>query len=126
MSTESWKQIRLPAFQGYAGSNETYELDRSHWPSWAHGSTQFERIFVYCPDYENQISSQTTASIVGRLLTERYDIKDQPKPYNYNFYMLVLSTGGQVYQSPPIVTSSPPHHSSEPASWLNAYGPPPV
>ena len=123
----AWKSIDLPVLERLVGSGQTYQLPSTSWPSWAHASTQFRRVWIYCPGPSNPLASTgTTAAIVGRILTERYDPKDHPRPFNYNFYLLTESTGGRAFQSGPIRTSDPLHHSSAPSTWLDTYGPPPV
>ena len=106
---------------------ETYALPSEHWPTWGHSSTQFERMWLYCPDADNPVTSkETTAAVVGRLMTERHDVKDEPRPYNYNFYLVVESTDGRAFQSGPMRTSDVSHHSSQPHAILDGYDPPPL
>ena len=124
-STKRWKPADFPVVQDLISSNETFQLDQQHWPPWANASTQMRRLWIYCPDEENQqhVPGSTT-TMIARLLTEREDQKDAPQVYNYNFYMYAQATDGSIYQSPPIRTNLPPHRSSEPPEWLDAYGPP--
>ena len=125
-STGDWKPVEFGVVDGILGSNQTFRLEKAHWPSWAHCSTQMQRLWVYCPDQENSPAVPgTTANVVARLLTERYDSKDF-RSYNYNFYLISRSTDGRLYQSPPIRTSEPQHHSSAPPDWLESIGPPPL
>lgn len=125
-STGNWKNVELRVVETIVGSNQTFQLDETRWPSWANSSTQMQRLWIYCPDEENPLHIPgSTAKVVARLLTERYDSKD-PYPYNYNFYMIAESTDGWLYQSPPIRTTEPKHQSSEPPDWLESYGPPPI
>jgi len=122
-----WKPVRLPILEKLVGSGQTYQLPTTNWPSWARTSTQLRRLWIYCPPTTAPLSSTaTTAAIVARLLSERYDSKDAPRPYNYNFYLLAESTSGGAFQSGPIRTSEPPHHAADPTTWLDSYGPPPV
>jgi hypothetical protein len=124
--SKAWKPVDMQSLDSILGSGQTCALPRAHWPGWTRSTTQLERLWIYCPDDETPITSHaTTAGIIGRLLTERYDRKDQPKPYNYNFYFLAQSTSGEVFQSGPMRTVSPAHHSSAPPEWLDRYGPPP-
>ena len=126
-STANWKPVEFPAVGQLLASNQSFQLPTQYWPHWDHTSTQMQRMWVYCPDAENGISVPgSTATVVARLLTERYDTKDHPKPYNYNFYLYAQATDGRLYQSPPIRTADPKHRSSAPPEWLNAYGPPPI
>jgi len=122
-----WKPVDLPFLERIAGSGQSYLLPSTSWPPWATQSTQFRRILIYCPDAANPVpSTETTAAVIGRFLTERYDVKDLPKPFNYDFYLLVESTSGGAYQSAPIRAEVPAHHSSAPSTWFDGYGPPPV
>ena len=124
-STSAWKPVSLPAVEKLLNSNQTFELDRRHWPAWAQDSTQMERLWLYCPDEENSLTIPgSTSRAIARLLTERYDSKDS-RPFNYNFYLISQTTDGTLFQSRPIRTEDPPHHSTNPPSWLEAYGPPP-
>jgi len=126
-STEAWKPVEADAVRELLGSNQTFSLERKYWPHWAQDSTQMERIWVYCPDHEHPGTlSNSTVAVVARLLTERFDLSDDPLPYNYNFYLYTQSTGGELFQSPPIKTKRPRHHSSEPPGWLDEYGPSPM
>jgi hypothetical protein len=85
-----------------------------------------QRLWVYCPDDENPLNVPgSTVTVVMRLLTERYDPNDT-QPYNYNFYLFAKTTDGRLFQSPPIRTTDPPHQSSTPPQWLDAYGPAPL
>jgi hypothetical protein len=122
-----WKQVDFPVLDQVAGSGQSYLLPSTSWPKWAAGGTQFRRILIYCPDPANPLASTaTTARIIGRLLTERFDPKDLPRPFNYDFYLLAESTSGRAFQSGPIAASEPAHHSSAPSTWLDGYGPPSV
>ncbi len=126
-STGDWAQVDIPAIEPLISSNQTVGLDPVHWPGWAQGSTQMNRLWVYCPDDENAPSVPgSTVKVVARLLTERVDQKDAPEIYNYNFYMIAESSDGRYFQSPPIKTTDPPHRSTAPAQWLDASGPPPI
>ena len=125
MTGISWTPLDLPAFDKIRGSTQTYQLPRPSWPRWAQDSTQMQRLWVYCPP--TPISSTvTTAAVVGRFLTERFDRKDHPHSFNYNYYLLAESTAGRIFQSGPLLSTDPPHHSTGPAPSLDAYGPPPA
>jgi hypothetical protein len=120
-----WKRVDLPFLDGVVGSGQTYLLPSEQWPEWARGNPQFRRIAVYCPDPASPLASTaTTAAVIARMITERYDERDWPKPYNYNAYLVVESTRGDVYQSEPIRPAAPPHHSSG-STWLDGLEPPP-
>lgn len=126
-STGRWRRVDFQAIDPIVSSTETFSLQRGQWPPWAQPLDQMERLWVYCPDAENAPAVPgSTATVVARILTERYDEKDHPKPYNYTFYLIAQGRNGGYHQSPPIRTSDPEHHSSGPAEWLDAYGPPPV
>ncbi len=123
----AWKRIDFPIFDKLVGSGQTYALPTTSWPTWARGEAHFRRILIHCPEAGKPLAStRTTAGVIGRLLTERYDPKDLPKPFNYNFYLLTQTTGGQVFQSEPIPTTDPLHHSESASTWFNSYEPPPV
>ena len=123
----NWKPIEFPIFNELVGSGQTYDLPTTSWPSWARGQGQFRRILIHCPVAGKPLAStMTTAAVIGRLLTERYDPKDLPRPFNYNFYLLMQTSGGEVFQSAPIPTTDPLHHSVSATTWFNSYGPPPV
>jgi hypothetical protein len=122
-STGHWKAVDFNTVETVIPSNQVLPLDRSSWPSWA--SSQTERIFVFAPDEENRHQVPgSTVGIVVQLLAERYDPSDV-KPYNINFYLIAESTGGQYYMSPPIRPVRVPHHSSEPITIPESFGPPP-
>jgi hypothetical protein len=122
MSESVWEPLDNPSIEG---SGQTFVLPRQAWPAWAQRSTQFERLWIHCPDTEHPItSSETTAAVVARILTERFDHKDKPRPYNYNYYLIVKSTSGEVLQSGPLRTSDISRHSSQPPDVLDTYEPP--
>ena len=118
----SWTPLD-PTFNLVRNSTQTYALPRKTWPDWARRSTQMRRLLIYCPP-GGIASTATTANVVGRILTERFDAKDDPRPWNYNYYLLAETTRG-VFQSGPLRTTNPPHHSSGPPPDLDAYGGPP-
>lgn len=122
-STSDWKAVDLDIADSIIASSQTAPLDRSRWPRWA--GTQTQRVFVFAPDEENPFQVPgSTAQIVAGILTERYDSKDV-KPYNYNFYLIAGSTGGQYYMSPPIRPNEVGHHSSGPITLPESFGQPP-
>ena len=63
-------------------------------------------------------SVQTTGTVVERLLTERYDRKDEA-PYNYNWYAIVRGSNGELYQSGPHRDVDFGHHLGQPLSDLS-------
>jgi hypothetical protein len=96
------QQILLPLLQ----SGQTYELAPSERPRWAQGHHQFLRFFAYSvAPGESLPSVGTTGEVVGRLLSERYDKKDEA-PYNYNWYWIVQSSPGPIITLDHIVTST--------------------
>jgi hypothetical protein len=120
-----WKPIEFEQFENYRDSGETAVLPSSYWPTWAKEKPQYKRIVIQCPSSSTPlVSIESTAQIIAKLITERYDEKDHPKPYNYNFHILVESTNGSILQSGPIKTTNPPHHLSSPSTWLNELEPP--
>ena len=115
-----WKPLEFQQFDEYRDSGEAVLLPSSHWPKWAKEKPQFKRIAILCPSSSGSlVSTETTAQIIGKLITERYDIKDYQKEFNHNFYLLIQSTSGNLLQSEPIKTTSPSHHTSSPSTWLN-------
>lgn len=109
-----WKRVEIPEIQPLLGSGLTYLLPTTGWPTWARRSTQFERVWAYCPGGSAGLASTyTTATVVARLLTERFDRKDE-RPYNHNYHLLVQTTDGAFYQSPPLRTTDIDHHTSAP------------
>jgi hypothetical protein len=122
-STASWTVIDLPVLEQIKRSTDLRELSRSKWPSWTHGSTQFNRILGYAT-CANAGSTLPTTGIVATLLVERIDPKDAPKVMNYNFHLIAESTDGRIFQSPPIRPTDPKHHSSAPSTWFDNLGSP--
>lgn len=122
-STTSWKRIDRSILDEIELSTGARELTRGHWPGWAAGSSQFNRILAY----SCSVTSDTTLSsteVVAALLTERLDPKDAPQIYNYNFYLIAETTDGHLYQSPPIRPADPVHRSTSPSTWFEGLGPP--
>ena len=118
MGSMKWKQVELPALQPLLKSDQTTLLPSTSWPAWARESTQVKRLWAYCPKNPGTIpSTHTTVAVVARLLAERYDHKDA-KPWNYNYYLLLQSTDGRIFQSPPLRTTDLDHHSSGPLSII--------
>ena len=124
MDEISWTPLDLPIYNTIRGSTQTFYLARESWPQWARDTTQMRRLWVYCPGTPSP-STATTAAVVGRILTERFDRKDHPSSYNYNYYLIAESTSGVAFQSGPLRTTDPPHHSTGPADSLDAYQAPP-
>lgn len=111
----TWSPIRSEIVTSLVASGCTFELPREQWPF---GSTesQFVRIFVYGLTEQERIpSSVTTAEMVARLLTERFDAKDT-LPLNYNWYSIVERSDRQFFQSGPHKDVDFGHHLASPAS----------
>ena len=118
MPRESWTTFEPAAFSLVRDSGCTYELPRQDWPPWTQRAPQVQRIFVYAlAPGEAAPSIHTTATVVGRLLTERHDPKDEA-PYNYNWYAVVQSSNGALYQSGPHRDIDFGHHLSQAVSTL--------
>jgi len=125
-STGNWKPFD-GKLEALSSSGQFSEVPRSHWPAWAAQGNQFKRIGVFGLQQAStslQASLPSVASVVALLLTERLDPKDAPKDYNYNFYVVAESTDGSLYQSGPIISTDPRHHSSSPSTWFNALSSP--
>lgn len=124
-STSTWKQIDLPILSSVELTTDVIELARAQWPDWAANSPQFQRILAYRPHPVSRLSSTSpSAEVLAALLTERVDPKDNPKSFNYNFYLIAKTTEGSLFQSPPIASTDPTHHSSLPSTWFNNLGSP--
>jgi hypothetical protein len=124
-STSKWKPINLSIFKKIESSTDVQELSRGKWPKWAETSTQFNRIFAYSHKAgRNEGTSSPSPGIIGTLLTERIDLKDAPRIYNYNIYLIAETTDGRFFQSPPIKPNDPAHHSSSPSTWFDNLGSP--
>jgi hypothetical protein len=55
------------------------------------------------------------------LVTERVDSNDAPRTFNYNFYVVVLTTSGQRLSRPfRAPTNFIVHHSSAPSTWFDS------
>jgi hypothetical protein len=125
-STGEWKEIELDIARSIIGSTQVFEVSRPYWPSWAHSSTQMNRLWIYEPS--SSIGKQVPSSdihIVAHLITERVDPHDK-KPLNFNLYLIAESTDGRHYQSPPLRTTDPVHHSTGVPKWLEDCDPPPI
>lgn len=116
---ESWTTLQPEFFGLIRDSSCTDELQRDEWPPWARTAPQVERMFVYALALDETVPSvRTTGTIVARLLSERYDRKDQ-KPYNYNWYAVVESVNGTLYQSGAHRDIDFGHHLSQPVSNIS-------
>jgi hypothetical protein len=122
-STSTWKRVDLPLIEHIRRSTDIRALSRTQWPSWTASSTQFNRILAF-----SQLAALGTTlpstGVVAALLTERIDPSDAPKIHNYNFYLIAESSSGEYFQSPPIRSSDPAHHSSAPSTWFEGIGSP--
>ena len=108
-----WTETAFPILDSAFLTTQMFELDRSFWPQWATRSTQFERMWVFTPISSQIPGGMSTAQVVGKLLTERFDQKDD-NPFNYNYYIILRTTEGKYLQSSPIKTTDIDHHSSSP------------
>jgi len=124
-STGEWKQVELSAVEVVGGTTQVYQLPKKQWPKWANSSLQMNRLWICTsnPDSRFQEIREKT-NIVAYLITERSDAKDD-LPFNFNVYLIAESTDGRLYQSPPIPTIDPAHHSSGASTWLENCDPPP-
>lgn len=124
-STYAWTQIELPVLRTLQLTTDARELSRANWPGWAAESTQFNRILAYSRHADsNQHSTSPSAGILAALMTERIDLKDAPRIFNYNIYLIAETTDGRLFQSPPIRPIDPVHHSSSPSTWFVGLGSP--
>ena len=118
-STSAWTPVEFPLFDQLTDSTAPCQLSRSNWPRWAAESTQFTRA-AYDPYPATYLrSTESSTGLIGALVTERIDPKDSPQIFNYNVYLLARSADERPYQSPPIATNDPPHHSSLPSTWFD-------
>ena len=121
-STCLWKQIDLPVLRSIKFTTDACELAHENWPAWTFGSTQFNRFTIHA---ESKLKSTSPPSgIIATLMSERIDLKDAPNIYNYNIYLIVETTDGRFYQSTPIKTNDPKHHSTSPSTWFDGLGSP--
>lgn len=115
----SWTAFPPQSFTRILNSGRTYELTRPDWPAWTARAPQVRRIFAYALGPGETVPSTGTTSVhVVRLLTERYDPSDSA-PWNYNWYWVVQSTDGALYQSPPSRDVDFGHHLRNPISDLS-------
>ena len=116
---DRWTPLTTEAFRPILSSGKTYELLSQDWPAWARRPGQVARMFAYAlAPGERLPSAQTTGHQVGRLLSERYDSGDS-EPWNYNWYAVVQSSNGSLYQSGPSRDIDFGHHLQEPVSNLS-------
>jgi len=116
-----WTNIGLPAFAPIRSSACTCELTPPAQPGWAQDAEQVERMFIYALAPGETIPSvETTALHVARLLSERYDPQDE-RPWNYNWYAVVETANGDLYQSGPHRDVDFGHQMAEPPAFLSHY-----
>ncbi len=116
-----WTKIDLPAFGPIRDSGCTYQLSGTLQPQWARDAHQVQRMFVYALAPGETIPSvETTAKHVARLLAERYDRKDA-KPWNYNWYGVVETPAGELYQTGPHRDVDFGHHLGAPPAFLSSH-----
>jgi len=119
MNILNWSEIAFAIQSKLQRSTELVEIDRRSWPEWATRSTQFERIWVFSPRRNQIPNGMSTAQVIGKLITERFETNDA-KPFNYNYYLIVATTDGRYLQSSPIKTTDIDHHSYSPPAWLES------
>jgi hypothetical protein len=116
---ESWTPIHSAVVLPILSSGLTYELQSGEQPTWAREAKQFLRFFAYgLAPGESAPSFRTTNQVVGRLLSERHDPKDEA-PFNYNWYWVVQSSDGSFYHSGPHRDVDFGHHLYEPILSLS-------
>lgn len=116
-----WCRIDFPAFNSIRSSGHTYELTRPFQLDWARGADQVQRLFVYALATDETVpSATTTAQHVARLLSERYDPKDE-EPWNYDWYAVVQTSEGELYQSGPHPDVDFGHQLSKPPDFLGSH-----
>jgi len=116
MHRESWSRLSSAAFEEVLGSGKTFTLSPSDRPAWAQDQAKFRRMWVYgLGAGEITPSLQTTASMVAKLITERFDPRDE-LPYNYNWYAVIESSNGGLFQSGPHRDVEFGHHLATPVS----------
>src|SRR5258708_249629 len=121
-STREWTPIDLPVLQN-AQSSGIHQLSPSNWPHWTDSSTKFNRILLVSGDARRDLGlTSLSTGIRAALLTERIDLKDAPRIYNYNVYLIGETADGRFFQSPPLTSSDPVHRSSSPSSWFDGSG----
>lgn len=124
-TTSTWKPIDLPILRSIELTTTACELSRAQWPNWAVNCTQFNRIVAYSQNPAGELHSTVPSTgTLASLLAERIDLKDYPKVFNYNIYLIAETTDGRLFQSPPIIPTDPAHHSSSPSTWFNSLGSP--
>jgi hypothetical protein len=124
-SISKWKPIELSILNDIECTTDAYELPRNKWPKWAETSTQFNRMIAYSHQIGSNVSTTfPSTGIIATLLTERIDLKDAPRIYNYNIYLIAETTDGRLFQSSPIIPNDPVHHSSSPSTWFDKLGSP--
>ncbi len=124
-STSGWKLIDLPILRNIALSTDMQELSRDNWSRWAASSTQFNHILAYSRSAQCDFGSTSPSTgICAALLTERIDLKDNPRIYNYNIYLIAETTDGKLFQSGPLMPSQLSHHSSSPSTWFEGLSSP--
>lgn len=121
-TTSFWKPIDLLVLRSIELTTNARELSRENWPTWASGSTQFNKFTIHA---ENKLQSTSPPTgIIATLMSERIDLKDYPYIYNYNIYLITGTTDGRFFQSTPIKTNDPKHHSTSPSTWFDDIGSP--
>jgi hypothetical protein len=112
-----WTPIDFPFLGADLPTTQICEIPQSSWPAWAVGSRQFTGFWVHLPTSTEYKATMTTAAVIAKLITERYDHKDEA-PWNYNYHLIARTTDGNYLQSGPLKTTDIDHHSSAPTSAL--------
>lgn len=116
MTKVRWTPIDGTSLAGVIASGKTYKLPRDSWPEWAQKAPQFEQLWIYgLAPGETSPSYQTTAEIVVRLLSQRFDPKDR-EPYNYDWYAVARLSSNSYVLSGPHKNIDFGHHLAQPVS----------
>lgn len=95
-------------------------LSTSAGPTWTRESTKFLRVAFRPADADRIVIPGSTITIVGDLVTERWDSTDAPHNFNYNAYPLGHSSNGAALLGGPQPTTFLPHRSSATSTWMNS------
>jgi len=126
MSKRDWTPIEAAFFDKVAGSGCSYDIPDGERP-FQFTAPQFSRLLLYAARAdESALSAQTTATMYGRLVTQRYDPKDYPEVWNYNWHLLVRAANGMYFMSRPRTDMDFSHWMAEPlsSSSLKLFGAP--
>lgn len=79
---------------------------------------QFNRVAAF-PARSSTSTTNSSSAMVAALLVERKDPKDYPHSFNYDWYLVAVAADGTQFQSRPIHSTEPNHHSSSPSTWFD-------